>query len=99
LAFDVDGDSQTEYWVPDASHDTTGRYGQRTGGIVYYKIKEINQNLWTKHQVAAPPNVGRQCRAFDLDRDGDLDVISTAKHNTQNHSISLVWWENRLSNE
>lgn len=99
LAFDADGDFQAEYWVADASHDLSGRYGRRSGGIVYYKVKNIGLNQWTKHRVAHPPEVGRQCRAIDVDNDGDLDVISTADHDMKKHLISVVWWENKLNDE
>lgn len=99
LSFDMDGDGTNEYWVPDASHDETGKYGSRTGGIVYYKLIESKINLWTKHRVAAPPEVGRQCSAVDMDGDGDLDVVSTADHHTKTHSIAIVWWESNIRNE
>ena len=28
--------------------------------------------------------------------DGDLDVVSTSDHDTTAHTISVVWWENRI---
>jgi len=99
LSFDVDGDEINEYWVPDASHDETGKYGLRTGGIVYYKLIDAKSNQWEKYRVAAPPEVGRQCRAVDIDGDGDIDVVSTADHQSASHTISLVWWENGTRNE
>ncbi len=30
------------------------------------------------------------------DGDGDLDVMSTSDHDTTAHTISVVWWENRI---
>ena len=32
----------------------------------------------------------------ESDGDGDLDVVSTSDHDTTAHTISVVWWENRI---
>ncbi len=96
LLLDVDGDGKNEYWVPDSSHALKGQFGYRTGGIVYYKLINGKDNEWAKHVVALPPVVGRQCRAVDMDGDGDMDVVSTADNMPS--SNSLVWWENRNNN-
>ncbi len=98
LSFDVDGDGENEYWTPDSSHDTSGKFGYRSGGIVYFKSSDLS-DIWAMHRIADPPEVGRQCVALDMDGDGDLDVLSTADHCTETHSISIVWWENRIRDE
>lgn len=94
LSFDVDGDDVKELWVPDASFAKEGKYGHRSGGIVYYKLIDAENNEWSKHIVALAPEVGRQSWSVDMDGDGDLDVVSTSDHAQNNDSI--VWWENRL---
>lgn len=91
LLFDVNGDGKKEYWVPDATHD-----GRKKGGIVYYQLIDAKNNQWSKHIVAYPPEVGRQCYAYDMDNDGDLDVISTAELDKVSKMNSIVWWENKM---
>lgn len=95
LSLDIDGDGHKEYWVGDASHDRSGGFGHRNGGIVYFHMTDDPTRPWTKIRVAAAPEVGRQCRAVDIDGDGDLDIVSTADHFQDKHTISVVWWENK----
>lgn len=97
---DIDGDGQQELWVGDSSNGCGGSdYCWNDGGIVFFQQSDDPTKPWIVNRVAAAPETGRQCRAADIDRDGDMDMVSTADHRClgpkyYNCTISLVWWEN-----
>ncbi len=99
---DVDGDGRNELWAPDGAFiKTDGPYVARNG-ILYFKQSSDPRAAWESYRVADHPETGRQCRPFDVDGDGDLDVISTGDHVSGSGlgygaggTVSLVWWENR----
>ena len=95
LAFDVDGDGENEFWVPDSACCNS----DIKGGIVIYKPIDASKNQWEKHEVASTPQLCRQSRAVDMDLDGDLDVVCEAANNNldEPRERELIWWENKTN--
>ncbi len=91
---DIDNDGKNEYWVNDASFDFSKKYGQRKGGIAYYR-HDTARNRWMKYIVAYAPEVARVAKTVDFDEDGDFDIITTGNHNITPKTNAIVWWENR----
>jgi hypothetical protein len=56
--------------------------GNDSGGLVWYENPG-----WAKHEIAPGGGHSTDCEIADVDRDGDLDVVSV-------HSSGLRWYEN-----
>jgi hypothetical protein len=101
-AFDIDGDGTKEIFAPDCAFIGGKAKVWAKGGIKYFKKKTSDGTSWEGYRIADAPVVGRQGRVYDVDNDGDLDIMLTADHVAGSPfkydpggTLSLVWWENK----
>jgi len=101
-AFDIDGDGAKEIFAPDCAFVGGCAQVWAKDGIKYFKKTNAAGTRWTVYRIADPPVIGRQGRVYDVDKDGDLDIMITADHVAgcpykydPGGTLSLVWWENK----
>ena len=61
-------------------------------GVYWYELKPGRTATWTKHVISHGERIGSALNIpiFDLDADGDLDIVVTGKWG------GPVWFENKL---
>jgi len=79
-SFDVDGDGDLDLVTASYNDDR----------IAWYENAAGDASLWREHLVSGEANGAEGVVAADLDRDGDLDLISAAELGNE-----IAWYENR----
>jgi hypothetical protein len=70
--------------------------GSSNGELVWYKNENTagNESQWTSHIIPSQTQDSSSVFAADVDKDGDIDVLSGSLLDTK-----LVWYENTAGNE
>jgi len=84
-AGDVDGDGDVDLAVGWFEH----------GDVVWWENETGDGISWTEHVVDEDFAFAEAVRLFDLDLDGDLDVLGAATEAPQPGG-EIAWWENTL---
>jgi len=81
---DCDGD-------PDVVLSFANADGDRSGVIWMSYVSSPTEYVWEDHEISGPEGIKFDLvPLLDLDRDGDLDVITTE----ENTNLGVIWYEN-----
>ena len=70
FAIDMDGDGDVDALSASPNDDT----------VAWYENVDGSGNTWSAHTITTSANGARSVFAIDLDRDGDVDVLSASQN-------------------
>lgn len=78
----------------DGDHDADIVGAAATGDkVVWWENENGNGSNWDEHTIDADINAPTSVYAIDIDQDGDLDTLASARTADQ-----IIWWENLNGN-
>ena len=80
---DIDNDGKSEVFI---SHSERAGYP-----VAYYKLMDANNNVWEKNIILQELPAAHTLQVFDMDDDGDLDVVTGINKNRA-IKINVMEW-------